>query len=246
MRYLITALLLLLCATSAQAGVFVGFGQEAPAGYSDVIFYWNADSTTAQKSSGDTSATAQAGATIDTTTYHNGTGSVAIDGAYRRFDFTLNNDDIADMETGRVGIWAYVSATTMNWAFLNFRYDNSNYIRLSTFGTSRIYFDYVAGGSGPTYTGTGNSSFPSNEWFFLEFAWNKGGAGNDFQIFINGSLVASDDTTSGTWSKGAGGTFSIGDYDGNASAINSYYIDQVIISNDPTRDLYALRNNTSF
>lgn len=247
LRVLCILLLLSSSAWARMGPMVAGGGAVAVAGYPDVIFYWSCDSTTANKSAGDTSASAQAGATISTSRYQQGTGSVAVDGAYRRFEFTLNNDDLADMETGRIGMWVYVDSTITGGSnFIRLYYDSNNYVRLYMFSTNRIYFDYMAGGSGPQYVGTSNNAFANDEWVFVEFAWNKGGAGNDFQIFVNGSSVSSDDTVSGTWSKGASGVLSIGDDDGNASAANNYNIDNIIISNDPTRDLYAIRNTTSF
>ena len=107
MRYIITALLLLLSATTAQAGVFVGFGQAISDYYSDVIFYWGCDSTTIDKSSGDTSAAQQVDAAIDTVLYQVGPGSCDFPTAYSRYDLTLNNDDLIDVDAGRLGMWAH-------------------------------------------------------------------------------------------------------------------------------------------
>lgn len=207
--------------------------------YPDIIYEWSCDSLTAELSAGDTTATAEAGAAINTTTYYQGTGSCGIGGSYQRFDFLLNNDDVIDVDAGRIGMWVRVT-TTGNSTIFNAEYGSaSNRIRVYMFGTNRIYYDYVAGGTGVTYTGTGNSAFTNNTWFFVEFAWNKGSAGNDFQLFINGTSVSTNDTATGTWSKTSTGTFSIGDYEGNNAV---FFIDRVRYSTDPTRDLYALRD----
>lgn len=207
--------------------------------YPDIIFDWSCDSLTAERSAGDNSATAQAGASINTTTYYQGTGSCGIGGSYQRFDFVLNNDDVIDVDAGRIGMWVRVS-TTGNSTLFNAEYgSSSNRIRLYMFGTNRIYYDYTAGGAGVTYTGSSDNAFTTGTWFFVEFAWNKGGTGDDFQLFVNGASVSTNDTATGTWSKASNGTFSIGDYEGNNAA---FVIDRVRYSTDPTRDLYALRD----
>lgn len=227
----------------AEAGTTI-IKKKAAAGYSDVIFYWACDSTTADKSAGDTSAAQQVDAAIDTTSgnYQVGTGACDFPTSYSRYDFTLNQDDLIDVDAGRIGMWVRVDSGG-NDSIFYVTYGAGNVLAVQTFGTNRLYLHYVAGSTGPNGVGTGDNAFSYGTWFFLEFSWNKGGAGNDFELFVNGTSVATNDDATGTWSKSTSGTLSAGSYHGNGMDV---HIDQVIISNDPTRDLYALRETTSF
>lgn len=242
--FIIAMLTLLPCMSFGQNTLMLDDSQASSPTYPDVIFYWSCDSTTAEKSSGDTTATSEVSAAIDTSTYQVGTGSCSFGGSYSRFDFTLNNDDLADMETGRVGMWVRVTTNGSNSSIFRASYDANNYIKLAFFNTDyRVMMDYYAGGSGMQYEDTAAGAFALNTWFFLEYSWNKGAAGNDFYMYINGTQVATLDASSGTWAKSAAGTLTFGDIEGNGAV---FRVDNIIISNDPTRDLYALRNNTSF
>ena len=224
-------------------GMGGGVAATAAEDYSDIIFYWGCNSTTPDKSAGDTLAAGGGGGeAIDTGLYFAGTGSVDSPSSYARYDFTLNNDDLIDVDAGRIGFAIYVDTLTANKGVFKASYDANNYISVLMWSSNRLIVNYVAGGSGTQYLATSTLTIVGG-WHFFEMRFNKGDAGNEVEVYWDGNAtpVATDNTASGTWTKGASGTLSIGDIEGNSG---DFHIDQVMISNDPDRDLYALRNTT--
>jgi hypothetical protein len=229
-------------ASFAQGATYTtGGGGGGGGGYADIIFYWGCESTTVEKTAGDSTPTAAGNAAIDSAVHRVGAASCDLPGAYALYSFTINNDDIVDTTSGRVGFYLYCDTITSNYGLFRATYDASNIITMQIFDADEVYTGYVAGGTGPTYQRA--TGLLATTWQFVEFRWNKGGNGNDYVVYVDGVSQDAYDDASGTWSLSATGIMNIGDFSGEAG---DCHIDQFIVSNDPDRDLYAIRNNTSF
>lgn len=251
-KVLLTIAILLLIPSYSWAwhsGVMAAGVAAAGDTYSDILFYHGFETSTtcasdnAEYSAGDNTPTCQSGAAIDTTTIKVGANSLSIPTGYDRMQFTVSSGDIADHLSGRVGFYFYATAWPTNDSLFRIYYDASNYIEgraevVSTY--NRVFLIYRTGGASVNIRGTTNLSLDT--WYFLEFSWNQGGAGNDFVLYTNGVSTATDDTASNAWD-GIPTLLEIGDVQGNTSA--QFYIDQFFSSSDPARDLNAIKDCTT-
>lgn len=251
MRVILAVLILAISSQLAYGmQLFAGRPPAAAGGsYSDIVFYNSLETSTtcadcdADKSAEDSTPTCVSGTNISTVIYQVGSNGLDVSTAYDQFEFDIFSADIVDHLSGRIGFYVYFDTTYMHNASL-FRvyYDASNYILLSTAISSgnRLRLTYNAGGTATAFNTT--VTFSVDTWYFVEAVWNKGGAGNDYQIIVDGGTPATDDTATGTW----GGTptvFEIGEVNGNTSNV---FLDQILSSTDPERDLEAIKDLTSF
>jgi hypothetical protein len=113
------------------------------------------------------------------------------------------------------------------------------YIYEVTTTNNHLQFYYKAGGSSITIN-TGELSVST--WYFVEIAWNN--TGNEYKLFIDGVQQGATNTTNLPDWDGTGGTniLQLGD---SAGTNADHYSDQLFISNDPTRDLNAIKDCTN-
>ena len=237
MRYLLTALLLLLCAVAAQAGVFVGFGQSSGDDYSDVVFFWTAESTTFGEddySAGDNTPTATgSGLAINSTAGIIGTNGIFTStSGSRYYSLSVSSNDILP-SSGRMGFWLNNPNTTKVTP-VYFQIDSSNKGQLDIENNDvSVYWRYQNSTEG---TCASNSDVISTGEHFIEFAWSNGYR----EVFVDGASVLNCSTTT---TEQSFTEIRFGDYDASADT-SAEYMDNIIISDDKTRNLYALRNLT--
>lgn len=219
--------------------------------YKDILFYWGFEnSLTVEKSFGDTTATAQSAATFAAPPTKAGVAS-SMPGSYSGsyptpFDchtFVVSNGDIVDHISGRVGFYVYIDTWADDDFLWNCSYNSSNqiYLALTTISTvKQIQLHYRSGGgdSANVYGGT----LAEDAWYFIEAKWNLSGTNPNLELFINGSSVGTATDAQGAWAAtptlcGVGTPTDLG---------SVIYVDQLIHSNDPARDLYAIRDRTDF
>lgn len=210
--------------------------------YADILFYWGCESTTPDYSAGDTSAGAQSQAAINTDAAKIGTNGCDFPSDYDRYQFTVSSDDLIVGDHGRAGFW-YRSVTFANNAYLfSYTVDGNNvmYIYQLTPTNNHLSFYYKAGGTSTSVNVT--TAIADETWTFVEFAWNN--TGNEYKFFLNGEQQGATVTTDLPDWVGTGGAnvLQIGE---SAGTNTDFHIDQVFISNDPTRDLYAIANCTT-
>ena len=231
-------------------GISGGGGGEAPASYPDILFFHSFEtsttcaSCTADKAAGSGTMTCGDGVTIDSGFAAVGSNSLDNNSAWNGATVPLSSEDNATIKTsGRVGFWMYITTAANSHVVFLAEYDANNYLKVELLG-SNMYISVSGGGTGATYEcGTAVSAAT---WYFVEVRWDKGGAGNDYIMYV--STEISQDTTgvgseiaTGIWA-GTTGTIGWNDLEGNGG---DTHIDNVMISNDKDRDLYALRNETS-
>jgi hypothetical protein len=231
MKQFIYALLILSFCIITDANIvgtqFVGV--TATSSYSDIIFYLNcdADSGNAQKAGGSATVTWDAGILLNETDEIVGTGCVDQnnDGS-DDFDFEISGN--VDFDSGRIGFWFNPQEALTNAGRIVTSIGNDFYVIANT-ANGNISVIYLG------TTNDNNGSFEVGTWTFLEFRFN----GTECKAYQDGNLIA---TVNGTGSVDDT-VLSFMAQDANAL---DQLIDNIISSNNPDRDLYAVRTVTDF
>jgi hypothetical protein len=205
-----------------------------------ILFYWGAESTTAEKSGGDTTATLYSGANIDTDFYPVGAASLELPTAYDYAAFDWSSG-VIDLDKGRIGFYIKISVFSTNTEILNLTYDAGNYLKIYTYTGNKIRFLWATAGANSNTILTATDSVLADTTYFIEYAYDR--ANDSTDVFINGVTAGTSSSDMGT---GWAGNPSIVKFGNDGGVLGVYSLDQIIISNDNTKDLYAIRNNTAF
>lgn len=249
-RLAIVILALCIAATSFAENISgPHFKKKAAAGgtsYSYIIFHDSFEgATNADKPASIARSLQSAAARDNGSTPTAAVGSYSLDcpTSYDRVEYTVTNNDILVGSEGRIGFFIWWDAAPGNLQnILLYAPDASHEINLKTNTSApnpHLTLYYKAGGES-----TGNiadaNQFSTGQWYFIEFAWDN--PGNSYKLYINGVEGASSTSNLPDWTA-TGGTLQVGATQGIS---DDFHIDQIIISNDSTTNLYAIRNNTSF
>ncbi len=233
---IILVLFLLGSGTSWAGGIMIDSYRYASDTYSDILYFWRCEGATLgddDYSAGDTTGTLNSSAELNTTAAHVGTNGLYVPSGNDYYSFDISNEDIFDATSGSIGFWwYYYTATWADYATL-FHVDGATDFYLATYGGSelKVYWDTVS------WT-TAEASLAVANWYFIEVAYD---ADTDLmQVRVNGSDVL-DSTAKAFSALSSPATLRWGSYNGGYQ----FYLDNAMISDDATRDLYALRNNTS-
>lgn len=246
MKRLIVLLLILLIPGLAFAGLpyVLGIAGTSAAGddYSDIVFFWRCETTTlttGDYSAGDT--TAAASSAIELTEAASMVGVYGISNPtsadYYIFDVASNDTVPA---TGRIGMWIKFPELPVDGAMLfNAYIDDDDRFNLTMTSTGDLNFYWRDEGSSRTTCASTTDPISSDTAHFIEIAWDT-----DYrEIFVDGVSVAECTTTKSNHSA-LSSSLRIGN-NTNITPSAAYYIDNVMISNDKTRNLYLLRNETA-
>lgn len=205
--------------------------------YSDILLFWRAESTTLDASDYPESGTISLNPTATIS------ASAAIVGSYgvesvNGYDHVILTTYSPGSTKGRVGFW-YSPQATQSGTIFSIYVDSSNYLIFYANGQ----MVYRSGGTSvDSYTGYGIDTV--EEVYFVEVYW-------DLDNDTMGEYVHTDtveDTTGRTIAPtqtpftDISAVVVVGPRDGNGALS---YIDNIIFSTDPARDLYALRNLTA-
>jgi len=162
-------------------------------------------------------------------------------------DVAISTEDIIDFTAGRVGcyikILTWVNYATMWRAY----YDANNQIYVQMRGTSSsdIEFQFVGMFNGSELnmtTGTTNHvNGIQGSTFFVEFYWN---VTTDIHGIVVDGVSKETSTLSINEMANYPANLEIGMWESGLNA--NFDVDQFLISNDSTRDLYTIRDLTSF
>jgi hypothetical protein len=227
-------------ASSCLAWGVLGFGGSSTAanGYTDITYYHNMDAIgNAQRASVSTTVTYNGSPTAENTTpdladiglgsYHEYTSS-----RYAQIDITN-----FDFDSGRLGFWWYFNSDTEDQYI--FDTNASNNLRLiKTTGSGNQNFNLWYKTVQSQYVASPVTVSPGN-WYFLELKFTSGTTVN---LYVNGTV--STVTLSGASTAMTATTFAFPRINDSFTRYLRY--DQLMYSTDNTRDLYALRNYTSF
>ena len=218
-----------------------------PSEYADILFWWSveaadftATSGSSDYSAGDKTATAAGSAeAINTDAVKVETNGLDAPSAGDYYSFTVSADDIVDDSEGRIGFYLYINTWAENTGLFKFYSDADNEAYLLLSGGDEMYFkwEYSTTVNGLSST---TANLTTGVWYYIEVAWK---VSTDLKrIYVNNVLVGTEDTTidvmGNTPTALEIGTFYSGEGD--------IYIDQFMISNDSTRSLYELRDETTY
>jgi len=222
---------LLLFSQSIDSGVYYGVPVTA---YTDILFWWRCEGTTLgadDYSEGDTTATLYDNATINTDAVKIGTNGLDIpDGwATARFDIA----SLVSGTVGRIGFWLYIN-TWVNGTRLFEAYEDATHLfYVGLYNDDEIFLNWQDGGGLVTVAISTSSPLSTGTDYFIETKYDS--TGNDWELFVNGGSVASGSSDEGAISFSSG-TMYCGN---NESDDGDFYIDNIMISNDKTRDFWG-------
>jgi hypothetical protein len=238
-----------------------GDPDSAAADYSDILFHWGADSGSGnlvtQKPSGGSALTfTNTGLTFPSSSPSAavGTYSIGRTTANDRATVTLIEGTHITREAGQIAFWLqYNSGISAGSDVIEIVDDPCT-------GTNRIEIEFEDSSAQPNVLWTGNSAFTrlksgasalsADTWYYVVAEWEPGAAGNDLFIGVynsGGSLISSDTAASITaWSADCDGTNFTMIVGLNVADSQVFYFDNIITSNDGTRDMVAIRNVTDY
>lgn len=236
---LLSIILLLLSSSFVHAGQFdavITQYNAASAGgdtYTDITFWWRCESTTFtgdDYSSGDSTPTVNSAVAINSDAGMVGTNG--IDCPTGGDSYSFDSASIIDGSTGTIGFyWKFYDVT---WtSFVNiFRgeTDSGDYFRLMTYDDDRLRFTW----NGTNFTTTATYSIDTE--YFIQIVFDV--TTDTVKLIVDNSEDI--DTTATPISGLTLDTIYWGTETGGADI----YLDNIMVSDDYTRDFYPLRNNT--
>ena len=221
------------------AGVVAEGGED----YSDILLFWRAESVTLTTgdypTSGTITITGDAAITSDAGIV--GTNGLHIPNAYDRAVLTSYSPGTA---VGRIGFWFEPVTSVLDYTYLfTFYIDGDNYFDVNLHNNQRVTGNYRSGGTNK-YLSSPATTLSADTAYFIEVAWDLT-TSDTVIIFISteGAQDSTGTTTSSVTADPISGSPSL--TFGTKGSGGSYYADNIIISSDATRDLYALRNATT-
>lgn len=244
-KYLILIVLLLPCLAYAQGMQPVGGVTVAAAAgdtYTDILFWWRCEGTTlgaGDYSAGDTTAANANTAAINTDAVKVGTNGIDADAAWDGYSFTVSSGDLINTSLGRVGFWLKINTWVNNLVVFNTTGSGGVTARLKITGDDDLSFEWVDGtNDNSTYTtGLGLST---GTWYFIEIAWDA--TSNYKKIFLDSSELSVSNYNGTGINAFTNTELRVGICSASAGDI---YMDNIMISNDPARNFYLLRNETA-
>ncbi len=213
----------------------------APSGgaYDDLTLFWRCETTAltaGDYSAGDTTPTFN-GASISTSAVQIGTYGLYSPTVYDHAIFVVSSDDIISGAEGRIGFWLRITdPSTANTVVLNASDStNSTYFRvqINTAGTVRFLWN---DGSNHYYDST--TTLSNNTYTFVEFSYDT--VANTSTMYFTG--VAAPTRVDTITAIAALDELLVGVQVGLSGEIST---DNIMVSVDSARDLYALRNLTA-
>lgn len=235
MKRLIIALLCLFV-SPAFAGTTIIKKKASTESYSDITFFWTAESTTLganDYSAGDTTATVNDTVAINTAAARIGTNGLDVPSSWDAVSFDVVNDDIINSQQFRIGVNYRCTARTNNARLVELRNSSGHYITLNVGSTDEIELKRYITLDDMITTTDANLVCDGSTWYFIEAYYDD--INNIRKIFIDGVEKASS-TAAFT-----------GITDVNALRIGSWltnavdeHLDNIMISNSPsTRNFYT-------
>lgn len=215
--------------------------------YSDITFWWRCEAAdfsatngTLDYSAGDDTASATGSPAINTDAVLYGTNGLDIPAneTASYYNLSVSSIDIVNDAEGRIGFWYRWTGTYDDGECIMYFIDgaNSEYAGLFTQTSYRLYFRWADSGGAKDYNTTGTIPL-TDTWYFVEYAWKP--AENYREVFINGESAGADSTGISEFTANPS-LIRIGNVWAGAGDTHDASMDNIIISNKSTRDLYKL------
>lgn len=232
--------------STAWGWMGIGFiGGSSPYDYSDITFWWRCEAAdfsgtngNTDYSAGDDTATLNSAAAINTDAVKYNTNGLDCPGADDFVTFAVSSDDIIDADEFRIGFWYYQTTQANDCIIVQFYSGASNKSNIYIYSTDGIKWWWKDGGTIRTDLIIVDADITATTWHFLEFACKV--STNYREVFVDGVSKGSSAETIGTF---APTVFRFGIMEAVA---NDWYVDEIKISNDSTRDFDALKDVTSY
>lgn len=216
--------------------------------YSDITFWLNFENAQSDPDTGDYTMGASECSVGDTTGTTASLGQMstaaAIIGSYGYetvssndyITFSVSSNDIVSGTAGRIGFWYYWKSG----AFVDTHHllkvyqdaDNYMFLRTETTGEGELQFRWRSGGSNEIDVTTSTANLVEETAYFFEISWDT--VNDNTYVYINGVAVVTDESTNITAISPS--SLIITDDDGTGFNV---YVDNLMISDDPTRDFYG-------
>jgi len=212
--------------------------------YSDILLHYDAENSLNLDIGSVTGS--NSGMSFDNTIYKTSSYSLKRDSNYDHLDFTISTSHF-EKAGGQLGFWWYNESghvTGSSCTLLRFS-DGTN----NTFSVSLNYPEGLKAawsGNGSASYATYSTALATSTWFYVVVYWQPGAAGNDLVL----TIYDTSGDTEGTASVG-GITAMDGDPTGlvfgNATAdAVRFRIDNYVISNNESRNMWGINDETSF
>lgn len=210
-------------------------------GYDDITFWWQAETTAVEycAKSGGCTMVLRSGAAINSDAVKLGTNGLDSPADYDRADIAIASDDIVAVDSGRIGFWFYAvtwpnpaADTSLFQVYLDA--DNFFWLEMTgNDGSGDLRLLWEDNNTARSSCSTSHGSMGISTWYFIEVSWET--TTGVVNVWIDN--VNECTNTDGNKNDFAAIRLDIGE---NKGTNTDFYIDQVVISNDTSRDLYDL------
>lgn len=216
--------------------------------FADITFFWRCEAAdfsgtdgTDDYSPGDNTVALVGNAAINTDAVMLGTNGLDCPTAGDYGQLVIDTRDIISEAEGRIGFNLKFITPIDNTVLFQVRNDDDNRIRGRINTTDELELGFTYSGTAVWFNTSGEAlNLATSTKYFVEFSWNT--TSNAKAIYVNGVSILTNNTAISAFA-GAPTEF----YIGNPSAVAAdFYIDHVIVSNDDTRDLYAISATESY
>lgn len=240
-NYFIFIFLIVICLASASLAGYYYASSDTGDDYSDITFWWGCKSTSIDHTDGeDSTASLNSDAAINSDAGIIGTNGLDCPTNYDFATLTDSTDGAWPTSSFRLGFYFNSNTWTDGCWFVHKRYDANNRFYAKRASGSEIYINYKWSASDTVTLTSSGAGLDSGE-HFIELIVDDDT--NLMQILVDGVSKGSQNTAISAFT--AGGEIKIGEPSGCGESVDAYF-DNVIISNDITRDLNALKNLTSY
>jgi hypothetical protein len=152
---------------------------------------------------------------------------------------SVTSQDIVRGDAGRIGFYVKINTWVNFTALLTVYDDGSNYFQVLMVSDDELRFSWTDGGTSRTHLASTSANISTGTFIFIELAYDA--SANYREIFVDGVSIASDSSStinaispaylySGSW-------ISKANWD--------VYEDNIITSNDKTRNLNSIKDLTT-
>ena len=213
--------------------------------FDDILLWWRCEALdfsgtngTLDYSAEDDIAAASGSAAINTDSVKYGTNGLDCPTNSSWVTFTVSSDDIVDADEGRIGFWYYQTTQAGDGFIARFILDTNNKSSIAIYDTDGLNWSWTDGSTARTTLNIVDADLDPTTWYFIEAAWKVSTGYRE--LFVDGVSKGSSSATIGTFEP-TSLLF------GNISDVaNDWFLDNIMVSNDSTRDFNALKAKTDF
>jgi hypothetical protein len=210
--------------------------------YADILFHYSGEESTwynATKAAGSASGSAVGNIASSSTHAINSTKSAFWNGINSYLSFASSGNFSQD--EGGIGFW-FRPTSIQNFGGLFYYNNGGGQIIVHTTASGRLRYIYITGVDTTIADGTGMAI---NNWYYITFMWKRATNNADVKVWnLADDLIMTSSNTS------APGSFTVtpSEFRIGETLANSTlgYVDNFVVTNSYSRDLHAIKENTSY